>query len=555
MTLLTKSKSTDWAVFVLFLTTIFLLYYPAAHAGWVYDTTGWLTNVRQEGFVDFLNRTESSIPSLYQFTQFITYIFYHLFGANAWAWHLLMVTLHACNVFLLFLLGRRVLQDSGIARGSAIAMGGALLFAVSPYVSESLVWEAAIHYLTGVLYVFLILWWVVQYHHSPKTRYPLMAGILFFLSSYSLEIFYLTPAFVLSIALYYRFALHSEKQSFSRVLTRFLVPMAIIFAAHIVVLIMVYHRFAHLSDGVIQPAINYLVKPPKYLFHLLLLGRFFTEDAKQDIYHVLESSRGLGFFYALAAALIIALALRFKKMGAKGRFACLMLAWLAMGIFIVLPIQFPNRLLVIYDRYAYLALPFIMMLLAVLFSYLPGRLTLWIPMGAFGAANIYCTLRVCNYWMQSAAIEQNLYDHLPAAGQKTIILLNIPENLEGIPMIGAMQESEYRNLRSLLTGKTITNPIYDVASYGMHYDGDGANVEVLNDSTLQVTLNSWGTYWQYGRQGAISYQNPAYRLNMKDAGHQYEITLRQPPDKCLLLYQVGDHWNVVDMGRRGVAQY
>ncbi len=79
-----------------------MLYLPASQAGRVGDFPGWVTFLNSVGFVDYINRSESGIRSLYQFTQITTYGFYKIFGANAWLWHLLYVTLHAVNAFLLY---------------------------------------------------------------------------------------------------------------------------------------------------------------------------------------------------------------------------------------------------------------------------------------------------------------------------------------------------------------------------------------------------------------------------------------------------------------------
>ena len=40
-----------------------------------------------------------------------------------------------------------------------------------------------------------------------------------------------------------------------------------------------------------------------------------------------------------------------------------------------------------------------------------------------------------------------------------------------------------------------------------------------------------------------------------DVGHEYDLTLKKPVGDYLLLYNVGDKWKVVDMSKKGVAQY
>ncbi len=81
---------------------------------------------------------------------------------------------------------------------------------------------------------------------------------------------------------------------------------------------------------------------------------------------------------------------------------------------------------------------------------------------------------------------------------------------------------------------------------------DGAYATVLNDSTVRVTLNQWGTWWWYEGKGGYSYENDDYKLNLIDQGHFYELTLKKPSQQYLLLYEVGDQWKVVDMSKKNI---
>ena len=122
-------------------------------------------------------------------------------------------------------------------------------------------------------------------------------------------------------------------------------------------------------------------------------------------------------------------------------------------------------------------------------------------------------------------------------------------------MIGAQPDGEYKALREVYTGIVDKNTIYDAASYNMVRDHDGAHVTVSNDSVIHVTLNQWGTWWWYEGHGAKSYENKDYKINMIDPGHWYELTLKRPASQYLLLYEIGDQWKVVDMGKRNVDQW
>src|SRR6185437_9791323 len=229
MNLLQKIARNNCISFGLFWLILFVLYLPAAKAGFVTDVTGWLDQIKNHGFWEYMNRTNFHVKSLYQFTQFTTYIFYKLFGANRWLWHLLQITLHTVNSIFLFIFCKKLFDDTAIKNGNIIALGGVILYCVCPHISEVIVWESSFHYLQGLLLILLILLLVQHFQHVQSAKYPLWAGIVFFLSTYSLEIFYLTPWFVLALACYYRVAIKKDVAILKKTLFYFFVPELVLF--------------------------------------------------------------------------------------------------------------------------------------------------------------------------------------------------------------------------------------------------------------------------------------------------------------------------------------
>ncbi len=540
---------------VLWLVT-FLLYLPAAKAGWVIDSAGWLNNIRNLSFLNYINNSQSGIPSLYQFTQLTTWIFYKVFNANPYAWHTLMVTMHAINAFLFFIIFKKVLSDSGVENGFSISLTGVLLYTVCPHISEVIVWEAAYHYLQGFMLILLILYWVQKYQNDQQIKYAWLAGITYLCATYSLEIFYLTPWFVITMALYYRFALGRDQLVFKQIIQRFFIPQIVMFLMHIVVLKGVYGWFfAHIGQNILQPFTSYICKPPRYIFHIIFFGRFFPLDLRRQIYLIIGSNAGLIAFYNIFILLCCYIVANFRKMTMKARSAVLLFAWIIISQAIIMPLAFPDMLLVYFDRYTYFMDAFVYMLLAVLASFIGISALRVALIAAYGLANIFFTSRINLYWKHSAYINNRLLKNFPDPGNKTVILLNLPQNMNGIPMIGAEKEGQFQMMYKLFVNKDLKNKIYDVVSYNMSSQEDGAHVWVHNDSMLRVTLNQWGTWWWYQAQGAISYETEDYKLNMMDMGHWYDLKLKHPPGQYLILFQQGDQWKTVNMKRRAEEQY
>lgn len=538
---------------------VFVLYIPAIDAGFVADFTGWLYDIQNSNFAAHINREHFNVKSLYQFTQLNTYFFYKLFGSHLLPWHLLHVSLHAVNAYLLYRLFWQLLEDAGIRHSKRVALSGSVLFCVSPYVSEVVVWEPCFHYLQGLLLILLILLCVQMYFHKQRIQYAWYAGILYFLSTYSLEIFYLTPWLILAMILYYRFGTNASTTTFRKALLYFFGVSLLLFAAYLITYRIYYgNRVAHFGSNIFAdiPATG-RGKPSKHIYHMLFLGRYFPLETRQKIYSFCDSTTGIVLFYTIAAGTCAYILLRFGKLSKRGKAAGLTWIWVLFTMTILLPVWFSDILLVVFDRYLYFTLAFLYMLVALLTSYIPNKYIYISIIVAYTFVNVRFAIKTNRYWGKGSKVIYSLLHDLPDIGNKTVILLNVPQCIQGVPMIGRTPEGEYKLMHNLLLpDQPLSNTIYDAVSYNMTTPEDGAHVAVLNDATIGVTLNQWGTWWWKGSGGgAESYDNEDYSVNMKDVGHYYELTLKKPAHQYALLYSVGGKWKVVDWSRKNEEQY
>ena len=554
--LLPKFFLTGWFVFCFTWLLIWLLYYPARHAGFVGDFyRDWLKIITEKSFQDYIKWFRPGTSTVYQFTQILTYGYYKIFGAVPLAWHVLHVTLHAIVCLCTYVFFRRLLLDTGIRSYASISLMVSLLFAISPYNTEVVVHEPCLHYTFGFLLLLLPLIWMQRYFRNARPRYLWWSVLLYIPASYSLEIFYLTPWLVLSLALFYRYALQMDKVILKRTAIFFLLPSLVIFAIHIVVLRA--YTGSTMSHGV-SSSITVLFdgfcnKVLKYIFHVLFMGRFVVNDTRQLIYHYCESVGTHPLFHVGFVAAFLYVLYKFRKTRPRLKLISLLTIWSLLFIALVSPREFPTGQLVALDRYVYFMTPFIYLAIALLFV---GKFRV-VGMLLFVAGisvSLYLLIKVNRYWAESQKVVTGLMNSFPATGNKIVLLLNPPENMEGIPMIGSDKHSVFGLSYELMRQKKIAGQLYDVASYNMTAADNGAHVNVLNDSVIKVTLNQWGTWWWFYFHGATSYDNEHFKLDMRDVGHWYELTLHKPADQYLLLYSVGERWKIVDMTKKDVDQ-
>ena len=550
-----KEVNSKWVFLALWI-VVFLIYIPEGQSGWVIDAAGWIHDMKVNTFWNFLNRTQSNSQSFYQLFALHYFVFYKLWGLNPWMWSLLYITVQAANAFFLFLLCRNLFKDSAIKHGQLIALSGAAIFCACPHISEVVIWKACSHYLQGLLFILIILLWTQKYLHSQQNKYIWYSAIVFFLSAFGLEIFYLIPFFVLGLILFYRSALGVDKQILAKSIKYFILPQLLILCAYVVAIYLTYKFFRPHKTEITENLASYLAKPVKYLFHILFLGRYFSMEMKNRVYSLCQQIPTLVDFYPILTGLFLYGFAKFKQINIHFKLILLLLFWGMLSLFFVTPLSFPGaELLVFYDRYTYFSCGFLFMLLALLAAWLaPNKYVLIGLFCVYVDFNLFFTIKVNTYWIDSDQVIRKLLKTLPEPSGKTVLLLNIPENMNGVPMVGAQPDGIFKALKEVYTDTLVPGKIYDVASYNMVADYNGAHVTVINDSVIQVGLNHMGTWWWYEGHGAVNYETPDYKVDFKTKGLLYELTLKHPADNYMLLYSVGEKWKETDMSLKNKQQ-
>jgi len=532
-------QNRPYLVFLGCFVLLFCLYFQTRNSGWVSDTLGWLDAVRNQPFREYMNRSHFGVQSFYQTTQFITWLLYQLFGTNTWAWHLFHLALHALNCTLLFSLVRGLLIDSAITPAGEIALEIALLFCCSPYVSEVIVWKAAFHYLQGLAFIFSILLILRNYLHQPTRSLFFLATMIFAVSIFSLELFYLIPLFTILVLAYYYWALKYPLARIRTALLYILGPQVLLFLVHLGLVHFVLGTQApRLGNALFsQPLASYAIKPPLNLFHLFG-GRFYTHYFRDLVYHFFCTYWGAGLFYTGILGLLLLLLIRFKKLNRIWQIFALCYCCLLASIVLVSPMWFPLRLLIQGDRYLYVLLPFFIMGLVLLIRMRPK----WRAALVFGLALIQSglTLYENGLWRESYEMTQQLELNFPEDHNHPVLLLNPPQSLQGAAMIGSGSDGEFRLMHRLLYGSDPGN-VQEVLAVNLRSLNDHIQTQIVNDSTLLVTAVGPGRYWWYGPDYAKDYAAPDFQVKLMNP-QTYELQVHGKLQNYRLRYQESGIW-------------
>lgn len=546
-----------WRLLIGIWLVLFLVYFPAAQSGMVGDSIGWLESVRKDAFWDYLNRTRyHSAHSFYQFTLLINWVCYKLWGVNMWMWHLLSLTIHALNAYLLYLFTARLLKDAKVGDSHLLSLAAVSIYALSPYHVEAVVWEASYHYLQGFMIIMGILLLAQRYLHQPKPMLAVWAALLYLVSIFSLEIFYLTPLFVLTLALFYRFAMQHDPKRVRNMILCFVLPQLLLFLFHLSLFSIVYGReVPHVGANFQTMNLGYFAtRPPEYLFHLLW-GRFLPDAFRHQVHALVMTYPFAAVFYGFLLAIGLYTLIRFRRIDAKGKVTGLFYLWMLFAVTILLPLWFPGVLLSVSDRYLYVLAAFYFVGIVLLFSRLKSRklkMALW---ALAILLNLVFTIMLSYYWGVSTKMINALETNIPLQQGKIAVVLNSPASYKGIAMIGCTWESEFKLVNELMHGNTIPNRMTDVLGYNLAAPDDGASVLVLNDSTVQVTVKHRDINFWFGGTDGIHLETPFYKITDQDTGLWYRLVLKDNPAKYQLLYQTGMQLKPVDMSKKLQPQY
>jgi hypothetical protein len=254
-------------------------------------------------------------------------------------------------------------------------------------------------------------------------------------------------------------------------------------------------------------------------------------------------------FYGIVLLVVAIVALRFRRMQRQTQVAVLFLCWLLCAMLLVTPLWFPERLLIIGDRYLYILLPPFFMLGVMVVSRIKLiAITRTIIILAC-MINVTLTAYLANIWQTSTHLTDQLQKTFPADAGGITILLNNPASFKGAPMIGAAPDQEFRLMHNLLYTHPVTGQFPEVLAFNMTSVYDSTAVAIIDDSTVRVSLTSPDSRWYYGTDVAKEYSTAYFSVSLSTDPCCYVLHLRNNADRYRLMYQKEGRWYTVNLNQ------
>ena len=543
-----------WAV-------VLFLYMPAYKAGfWLQDFVDMVQLYQRQSFLENIGRNGTAPLSLYQVTRAIQFLLLSVFKFHPLPWFFLFTLFHALNGYLIYKFCCRFFFLLGYTTYHKYAsLAGVLLFLISPIQVEVVTWKVCFHYLSGVFMIFLILNWLLSYIETEKKNYLYYIWTLYCISTFTLEIFYLTPAFVITVIISFYL---KDLLSFSKARQLFIntaIPLILIWIGYISLYYFSYGDWqAHYKQDIGSPFHPNVAfwKLSRYISRTLFLDFLWPTGAKNFWYHLLQSKALVWIFGIGVLCFFIWGWARYKKLQNSVSVLYALFIFTLLSIILIIPFWFGDMFMVRNDRFYYLPSVFLYQFIAVLlFSIrsikisriiIPGYIMLFV----IGACYVIISVRAAQ------KIQMGMMNNFRWQNAKQVLLLNLPCTYNGIGIEPSTQPSNFNFYLNIFGKDSVKGKIYDVAGYNVQEFWNGAHVTVQDSLTLKVTMNQLGSWWWQGEFGALDYENDIYSAKFTGFANEYLLTFKQKPDTgTVILYQQGDQWRRVDMNKLGQEQW
>lgn len=532
-------KNIFWLL--LFFAVTVALYCQTVHAKFVFDFINLAFDFKNKGWGDIGSFTTGLSP--YWLIKLIFYGLLKLIGFSEYAWFIISCLLHAFNAWLLFLLTRQIANVFIEQHTFAISLFSALLFLLSPYHTEAVVWGGAFNYLVVSAFVLLHLYALAVFLQYKKNFWLYVAALTFaaalFIHEWGL---FLLPANFLMLFLF-----KNEFQRVSKNIKLALVVLPIFFVGLYFLnqlwhgsLIGHYGAQTHLNFKLHELVPAFI----KYLLKLLLLFTFSPIAIQDKVYAWLQQPVVV---YAVSVLLLVItlLAMLLYKRKKAYRPAVFFFLLFSLFVFPVLNLYFPYWIPIHADRYCYLTGAFLYASVVFLVFQVKSRLTTVLPI-AFVGVSLWFLWQTNNSWYVAGMLQQQLENNFYWWKAKRVFILNVPDNYRGAYMYRNLQTSAFKGAFIKYDYNIPTTDVVELFNYNLCEPFDSVTVEKIDSNQLKVTLSNPGSWWWRNTLGATNYETGILKTTLDEYNHSYIVAFKQRREGDVFLYQANGVWRVFE---------
>ncbi len=523
-----------WLISFLALTLIF--YWPTRSAGFVTDWLGWEQRYRAGGWADVLR--SFGYQGLHPVLHFFNFSLYSLFGKSDTAWYISFSVIHAINAWLIGSLYLRLAPERMLWRG---AIGAALLFLLSPYAAEPMVWRVCLHYLLALMFSLLAIHSTLDYLEQRTSNHLFWVHLCFLLALFCLEWTLVLPGIVAVLIVWWQI----KHRTFEWRPWLWLcgVQAALIACWFGLNTLAIGQAVGHYGAEKHFKFVPYemLATTWKYLLKNLLFLRYWPHPLKERGFALLEQP-----FISIGLLLLFAVLLGYGIKKALNHQATVLTILLMLVCFAIATLPVSNLYFYFIDhsendRYGYFGLAFFWIAAIMAITQLPGFLGRVLVIGLFIISLITLT-KTTRLWHDSDIQYRSLIQDFHHYDKENVLLLAIPDNFQGVymyRMIGG--ESAFKEALELHTNKPFKGNMAEAVMYNAQSLTDA--IKATTDSTrthYQLSFEHPGSWWWWNGIGASDRETDWFQYRRKEP--LSEVQLKEQRPSTVVLYPVQGKW-------------
>ena len=520
-----------------------VMYLPTLHGRFVYDINSHFITYEKLGWAGLLN--DWGEHTIRWGIHLINFILWYFFGANDHVWFVVAIGLHTLAATMLYFLVVCWLIAADVKQAGQIAFWGMLLFLLSPYHTETIVWGATLFYLTFSVCLLSILFCYMLYVQTSKVVYLISLYFLFLYCAITFEVFLVIPFILVVLAILFRDSA-DYGLSIGKFIRLFIIPQGMI-----VVLFFFWNKWlfgkwighyganVHFNTDVFLLSSNLT----KYLFKFCYAHLFFSYSIRDKLYAYLEHHKLLWILIGTYGAFGLASVYVFMKTGQSKvmRAGIALLALFILTLAPVLNLYFSFNKDIEQDRYMYVPSLFFYPLSSLLFFYCFRRIA-WVPILLVLVVSVFFLHRNAMCWHEVGRINGKLVEGFKWGDAKRIFILANSDDFCGAYQMRDMPQSAFAEILHVQRHIDIIPRSYDIMQYNMLQADDSCFHEIVDSSSIKLTFGQWRNWWWYKSFGASSYDSALYSVKIDEWAHSFTVHFKDKRPGDVYIYQACDQW-------------
>ena len=476
----------------------------------------------------------------------LLYFLYQCFGINPAYWMITAITLHVFNSFLVYIISNQFLHSVFKEKKNMISFFPALIFLISPYQTEEVLWTAInFRWLFHAFVTLLGIYYLTQYFGSNTRKNIFLIHFLFLLGLFSYEFTLICPLIYAALFLLFR-RLNATGRSPAQFFKKIIFPQAIFILFYFLLCkFLSGHWLWHAGAvGDIFQTSDYSKTLLKYFAKFFLFYRYLPlGETDALIRQFFTNSMAITLmFVIMLAALAFFLWKITKTKKETGYFLAVMFLCFIISLLPVLPLDSSFIKHIYPDRYGYLPSVFFYIFLVFSVYFLFRKIA--IPFLAGYAVLCWVLLmQTIPVWNSvNDRCNQLIASYKPLLAFEKVYVLNIPAYHLGITAFrSALSESMYFKYdgypiekMSIISGCYENTPGDSLIAVKI----SGRHIEVVGSKKLTPFFSTIGGW-------AKSYETEEYSVIFDTVGCSYTLDFKKEiPDNSVFIYAVNGEWRI-----------